>query len=266
MQLPRISRPLLACLPNTLICQDYALRAKDHKKKQTVLRSLKQKASERNEDEFYYAMLSRGKFSASKLSSGKNWTGTVAGDRGNKALDVETVRLLKTQDMGYLRTMRSVVAKEVTDLEEKVVIARAFAGIDANQEDEEEDDDDDSDSEEDEAPRNTKFKAKPKKIVFADSTEEVEKILPKQDDDDVDMHDSDDAESDHNKTGKVYDERRRERIERLQRRLQNAKKKMRSLAAAENALEMQRARMAKTQTVGGITKSGKKFKVRERKR
>lgn len=255
---------------NPLGHQDYALRAKDHKKKQTTLKSLKQKAADRNEDEFYYAMLSRGKFSADKLAGGKSWTGTVAGDRGNKVLDMETVRLLKTQDMGYLRTMRNVAAKEVADLEQKVVIAGSFAGIDVNQEEEADDDDDDHfDSEEEQAPRKTTSKSKPKKIVFAESTEEAERILPEEEDDDVDMNDSDDSESFHKKKGKgkgLDAVKRKERIERLQRRLQNAKKKLRALTTAENELEMQRARMAKTATVGGFTKSGKKFKVRERKR
>lgn len=207
-------------------------------------------------------MLSRGKFSADKLSSGKRWTGTVAGDRGNKAMDVDTVRLLKTQDIGYLRTMRNVAAKEVARLQEKAIIAGAFAGIDSNADDEDEDEDD-FDSEEDEAtPRETKT-SKPKKIVFAESEEEVDKVLPEQDDDDTDM-DDDSEDFDEKKDEEKM--KKRENVERLRRQLQVAKKKLKAFTDAENELEEQRAKMAKTPTYGGITKKGKKLKIRERKR
>lgn len=207
-------------------------------------------------------MLSRGKFSADKLAGGKKWTGTVAGDRGNKALDTDTVRLLKTQDLGYLRTMRNVVAKEVKELEEKAVITGAFAGIDTN---EDSDDEDDFDSD-DEAPPKSKAPSKPKKIIFADSVEEVDEKLPEpeEEDDDVDMSDDDFEKFEKEKDPQTL--KREENAERLRRKLQNAKKKLKALTDAENELEMQRARMAKTATVGGITKSGKKIKVRERKR
>lgn len=243
--------------------QDYSLRAKDHKKKQTVLKSLKQKAAERNEDEFYFGMVSRGKFSSGKLAVGKKWDGTVAGDRGNKALDMDTVRLLKTQDIGYLRTVRNVVAKEVRQLEQKAVIAGAFAGVEG---DDDEEDEDDFDSDEEIAPRKAKPQSKPKKIVFATSEEELQEKLPEPEgsDDDMDM-DDDDAE-------KVESEKDREatnrtqNAERLRQKLRNARKKLKALTDAENQLELQRARMAKTATVGSITKRGQKVKVRERKK
>lgn len=205
-------------------------------------------------------MVSRGKLSADRLSGGKRWTGTVAGDRGNKSMDMDTVRLLKTQDIGYLRTVRNVVAKEVADLEQRAVVAGAFAGVDANEGEEE----DDPDSDEDEAPPQPKAKAKPKKIVFADSVEEREDILPEEEDD-MDVDDDDDSDSSSGgKDPKAA--KRAQNAERLRRRLQNAKKKLKALTDAENELEIQRARMAKTATVGGITKAGKKIKIRERKR
>lgn len=205
-------------------------------------------------------MVSRGKLSADRLSGGKRWTGTIAGDRGNKSMDMDTVRLLKTQDIGYLRTVRNVVAKEVADLEQRAVVAGAFAGVDANEEEE----DDDLDSDEDEAPPQPKAKPKPKKIVFADSVEEREDILPEEGDD-MDVDDDDDSDSSSGgKDPKAA--KRAQNAERLRRRLQNAKKKLKALTDAENELEIQRARMAKTATVGGITKAGKKIKIRERKR
>lgn len=224
-----------------------------------MLKSLKQKAAERNEDEFYFGMVSRG-FSSGKFAGGKKWTGTVAGDRGNKVLDIDTVRLLKTQDLGYLRTARNVVAKEVAQLEQKVAIAGAFAGVDAEDEEEEESG---LDSDEDEAPRK-KSQQKPKKIVFADSAEDLKDKLPEQEDDDDEDMDDDNEKSDDEKN--LQAKRRAENAERLRRKLRHAKKKLKALTDAENELELQRARMAKTPTVGGVTKKGKTFKVRERKR
>lgn len=241
--------------------QDYSLRAKDHKKKQTVLKSLKQKAAERNEDEFYFGMVSRGKFSSGKLAVGKKWDGTVAGDRGNKSLDMDTVRLLKTQDIGYLRTVRNVVAKEVRDLEQKAVIAGAFAGVDGEDDEEEEDD---FDSDEDAAPRKAKPQSRPKKIVFAASEEELEEKMPEPEDSDVDMDDDDSEQLDNEKDREAR--KRAQNAERLRTKLRNARKKLKALTDAENELELQRARMAKTATVGSITKKGQKIKVRERKK
>ena len=196
-------------------------------------------------------MLSR-KGPGSALTRGKkSFTGTVEGDRGNKALDVDTVRLLKTQDIAYLRTVRNVAAKEVAELEQRAILAGAMKKGAA---DEEEDDDDDE-------PAQGK---KPKKIVFADDAESQLKGLPtpedEEDDDDMDIdhesEDGEDAEADANAI----------RAARLRRRLQNARKKLKTLTTAEDELELQRARMAKTATIGGVTKRGKKIKIRERKR
>ena len=48
--------------------------------------------------------------------------GTRMGDRGNKALSVDVVRLLKTQDAGYLRIMATKAKKEVDTLEQELHI------------------------------------------------------------------------------------------------------------------------------------------------
>jgi len=55
-------------------------------------------------------------------------------------------------------------------------------------------------------------------------------------------------------------------LEKLQKKLRNARKKFKALSRAEFELELQQAKMAKTATSGGITKRGKRIKVRERKR
>jgi len=236
--------------------QDYALRAKDHKAKQKTLRSLRQKAADRNEDEFNYAMLSRAA-PGSRLSEGRRWTGTVAGDRGNKSLGVDAVRLLKTQDAGYVRTARSVAAKAVRRLEERAVLAGQWAGeADAALRDDEgdgdEDEDDDEDGENRFAGRQARTRQKPpRRIVFVDPAE----LEGMGDDDDDDRG-----------KGAPPKDGQAEKAARLRRKLQNARKRLRALTDASTELDLQRARMSKTPTVGGVTKRGNRFKIRERKR
>ncbi|KAM0441308.1 hypothetical protein ACHAPT_000617 [Fusarium lateritium] len=240
--------------------KDYSLRAKDFNKKKAQLKALRDKAAERNEDEFYFGMMSR-KGPGSRIQDGKRWSGTVQGDRGNKVLDVDTVRLLKTQDIGYIRTMRQVVSKEVAKLEEQVVLTRGFDKLDEDEEDEQDDDD----SEFDFATAPSKPKA-PRKIIFMDDAEQREDVIQKQmDEDDQDAAD---------KTFEGFDDEKKEdpkaeraqALRRLQRQLENARKKLKALKDAEGELEIQRAKMAKTATSGGTTRKGKKIMVRTRKR
>ncbi|KLP20431.1 cgi-94 protein [Fusarium fujikuroi] len=237
--------------------KDYSLRAKDFNKKKAQLKNLKEKAAERNEDEFYFGMMSR-KGPGSRIQDGKRWSGTVEGDRGNKAMDVETVRLLKTQDIGYIRTMRQVVAKEVARLEEQVVLTRGFDKLDED----EDDADEGSDSEFDFATAPSRPKA-PRKIVFMDDEEQREETI-------LDLEDEEDADKtfeglDDDKK-KEEDFERAKALRRLRRQLENARKKLKALTDAEGELEIQRAKMAKTATSGGTTRKGKKIMVRTRKR
>lgn len=232
--------------------KDYSLRAKDYNKKKATLKSLRQKVAGRNEDEFYFGMMSRPG-AATKLSVGRGWTGTIDGDRGNKALDVDTVRLLKTQDVGALRTMRNVVAKEVNILRERVILAGgADLANNAGGGNEEDDEDDEI------APTEPSM---PRKIVFMDDVEEREQILQKQRQARDDMEAGGDDEE-----AEAEADRKAENLGKLQRRLQNARRKLKALTDAENELELQRAKMAKTPSYSGITKSGKRIKVKERKR
>lgn len=253
--------------------KDYSLRAKDWNKKKATLKNLREKAAARNEDEFSYKMITRGSGPGTTLSRGsdqkrdRHWTGTVDGDRGNKALPVDAVRLLKTQDMGYLRTVRSVLVKEVAQLEERAALAKAFLGVtDLEDEDDDEDEDDEDDfdfSEFDSAPKAKapKFKtsrpSKPTRIVFAENATERDDAVQNEI-----VRDDKAAAADNS-------EERQEKLDnarRLQRRLVKARTRLQVLNQAEHELELQRARMAKTATMDMITKTGKKIKVRERKR
>ncbi|KAL2021416.1 hypothetical protein VTK56DRAFT_7169 [Thermocarpiscus australiensis] len=234
--------------------KDYQKRAKDYNKKKEVLKSLRQKAAERNEDEFYFGMMSR-KGPGSALSRGKSFTGTVDGDRGNKAMDVDTVRLLKTQDLGYVRTMRNVAAREVRELEERFILAGGT---------EQPEDDDNDDESDDEISASAVRQQKPKKIVFFDAPEEREQAIERQTENEDDEMGDYEEDADGEKAAEAY--RKAQNLEKLGRKLKAARKKLKALSDAEYELELTQAKMAKTATSGGITKSGRRIKVRERKR
>ena len=237
--------------------KDYQKRAKDYNKKKAVLKSLRQKAADRNEDEFYFGMMSR-KGPGSSIKRGKTFSGEVEGDRGNRAMDVDTVRLLKTQDLGYIRTMRNVAAKEVRGLTERFVLAGGSEEMAESDEDDESDDDMGG-----RGPSRQPQKAK--RIVFFDAAEEREQVLEEQaEDEDEAMGDFDDDEEDDAKAAEA--QRKAQNLEKLARKLRSAKKKLKALQDAEYELELQQAKMAKTATSGGITKSGRRIKIRERKR
>ncbi|KAK1635995.1 small-subunit processome [Colletotrichum phormii] len=250
--------------------KDYSLRAKDYNKKKATIKSLREKAADRNEDEFYFGMLSRNSM-GSRLKDGRKWSGTVAGDRGNKAMDMDTVRLLKTQDVGYIRTMRNVISKEVRRLEEQIVL---IGGIDAANHNGGDDDDDDDLNSDSDAEESVRKPTGPRKIVFLDAAEAEAKAksadkgpmdLDDEEGDEDELEGFDDAKGD----GEGDDdatESREKQVARLRLQLQNAKKKLKVLTKAEQGLEIQRAKMAKSATSGGTTRKGKKIMVRARKR
>ncbi|PPR00027.1 hypothetical protein CVT24_009036 [Panaeolus cyanescens] len=82
--------------------KDYVKRARDYHEKQDRLTRLKQKAALRNKDEFYFAMTKE-----------KTQGGVRLKDRGNVALPTDMVKLLKTQDENYVRTMRTSNQKKI---------------------------------------------------------------------------------------------------------------------------------------------------------
>ncbi|PKS12818.1 hypothetical protein jhhlp_001030 [Lomentospora prolificans] len=223
--------------------KDYSLRAKDYNKKKAHLKNLRQKASERNEDEFYFGMHSR-KGPGSSIIRGKGFTGKVEGDRGNVALDTDVVRLLKTQDVAYVRTVANVVRKQVEELRRKVVMAGGG-------------------------------QARQRKIVFAEGLEEREEMLKGKDEDEVagdaDGFDAFDDEDDlddgmEDEEGGEIGRKDESELEKLERKLEAMEKKLNSLRKVETYLEIQQAKMAKTATSGGTTRKGKKLMVRKRKK
>lgn len=76
--------------------KDYRLRAADYHKKQAALKALKKKAETYNPDEYYHAM-------TRKKTDDR---GIVISERDTEVLSVAQVKLLKSQDVNYIRTMR----------------------------------------------------------------------------------------------------------------------------------------------------------------
>ncbi|KAL0264314.1 hypothetical protein SLS55_000262 [Diplodia seriata] len=242
--------------------KDYTLRAKDHNEKRKRLKTLREKAAERNPDEFSFGMMS---------SSVDRRTGTKVGDRGNRALTDDVVKLLKTQDAGYIRTMLQQVRKERERVEEGFVL--------------------DDEEGEIEALKGRRV-GKGKHTVFVGDREEQKGFAPEEwfdVEDEMDLErtwnrpkkqaekhgDAEDLEEtggQQKKAAKELDgrekralEKRREKAQQSRRsRVEGLKKKEQDLMAAEKELEDQRARM--NNNVGGVNKNGVKFKVRERKR
>lgn len=245
--------------------KDYKLRAADHREKKAKLKILSQKARDRNPDEFSFKM----------MSSQVDKQGRKVADRGNKALSVDVVKLLKTQDAGYIRTMLQVTRKEREELEKKLVMeeqgeVRAIKdGERARQgkhrvfvENEEEQEEFDPDAW---FGRGEQIPGRSESPTFGDlqddSSEEEEEVTqqPKK----LSKKQMEAEELARREARKFRKDRERAQ-ERTASKLQALKKRERELMAAEQELELQRAKM--NNTVGGVNKNGVKFKVRERKR
>lgn len=171
-------------------------------------------------------MMSRSGGAITIGNKGKS-TGTVDGKREAQVLSTEAVRLFKTQDLGYVRTMRNQVRKEVETLER--------AGVN---------------------------EGLGRKVVYCEDEGEVERRA----DGEVDSEE-DGEESEKEKLG--VEERKRRKLQRREKekianRLDVARERLKALTEAEEALDLQRAKMSKTPTTAN--KEGVKHKVRSRKR
>lgn len=199
----------------------------------------------------------------SRIKDGKSWTGTIQGDRGNKVLDMDTARLLKTQDMGYIRTMKQVARKEIAKLEEQIVMTRGMDRLGEESDNDNDNDSDDFDSDDDEPARKPSKPKAARKIRFFDDEEGQEDAMEAHlelEEKEIEKEDDEDKEKNDEET------EREKSLRRLRRQLEAARKKFQVLTDAEEALEEQRAKMAKTATSGGSTRRGKKIMVRTRKR
>jgi hypothetical protein len=246
--------------------KDYKLRAADHKQKKQKLKLLSQKARDRNPDEFSFKM----------MSSKVDRQGKKVADRGNEALSMDVVKLLKTQDAGYIRTMLQVIRKERQELEQRLVLeedeVRAVRDGDKTKQgkhrvyvdDEEEQRKFDPDSWFGKGHDLPDANSQPEDLRFGgyDDDSEDEEVVTKRPK--TLTKKQIEAQELAKKQQRAFNKSRDQAQSRTAMKLQIVKKRERELVAAEEELEAQRAKM--NNTVGGVNKHGVKFKVRERKR
>ncbi|KAL2314758.1 hypothetical protein POMI540_1766 [Schizosaccharomyces pombe] len=89
--------------------KDYAQRAQDYKTKQKKLKRLREKALERNPDEFYHEMTHK-----------KTKNGVPLEQREDSTIDMDTIKILKTQDIGWIRHHRNVERAKIDHLEQQM--------------------------------------------------------------------------------------------------------------------------------------------------
>lgn len=200
----------------------------------------------------------------------------------SRGLNHDAIKLLKTQDAGYLRTVGERVRREMEKVKEEVRVQEGIRGVLGGGEsegDEEEEDEDDWDG----------FGAvekKPKKLVFADDRDNQKalKRTLQEEEDKEDEEDGDDSfgarvreQQKKQKTRKelkaekqaLNDARRARKLkkradETRKNKLKALEKQFADITAAERALDLQRAKMSNS--IGGVNKNGMKFKIKERKR
>ena len=160
-------------------------------------------------------------------------SGAKLGDRGNKALSQDAVRLLKTQDTAYLRTMAMKARRETERLEQNTAVVGQVSK------------DDDG--------------GKGQHVVFVGDKEEQRGY------DRPDSAIRENGSADDGVNGRVARKRRKEQ-EARQARLEASRARVKEIEAAERELDLQRAKMAKSPSVGGTNKWGVKWKVRQRRK
>nr|CAG8440380.1 8453_t:CDS:2 [Entrophospora candida]CAG8476327.1 7593_t:CDS:2 [Entrophospora candida] len=88
--------------------KDYVLRARDYHSKQERLKKLREKAYFRNPDEFYFKMIN------SKTKEG------VHIQERNNAFSGDMIKLLKSQDLNYVKTQHDLGQKKIEKLKNEI--------------------------------------------------------------------------------------------------------------------------------------------------
>ena len=216
--------------------KDYKLRAADHKVKRRKLKTLQQKASERNEDEFYFGMMSAQSQGGVKVAK----RGVENAGGGGRVLRPAVVKLMKTQDVGYLRTVLQQTKRERERVEREVVGGNVGVKTDVPS-------------------------SREGRVVFAEESENhIGPDIPNQNTQ-MDGWLSEEDENSANEEDLTPEEQRKRHTQAVRRRKLDAlKEREHDLATALDEVETQRARM--NGSIGGVNKKGVKFKVRQRKR
>lgn len=186
-------------------------------------------------------------------------------------LSQNAVKLLKTQDLAYLQSSLQRTAKAIDKLEHEFTVGAANNVQVLGQEDE--------------------SRGNSQHLVFVDDEKDQARIAsqtssampPRRGLDNLPASEADNYENSSLKLKQVRESRRQlareaviaretAMIQRKHRKEQNArrvklaalKNRRKDLRSAEEELERQRAKMSNS--IGGVTKSGKKWRIRERKR
>ena len=206
----------------------------------------------------------------------KSKQGRKIAERGNPVLSQDAVKLLKTQDSGYLRIMLQKTRRALEKLEQEFVL-REEQGA--------------------EVLGDSKDRKEGQRIVFVNSREEQKQYTPgqrlalppsnsnegsenlsRQDAADEAYGDSEmvsttkasklrralEREELAQKEEKLLRKQHKKEQDSRRAKLAALKAREKDLIDAENELELQRAKMSNS--VGGVTKAGVKWKVRERKK
>lgn len=100
--------------------KDYKIRAKNYHHKQDVLRTLREKASMKNPDEFYFGMKN------SALDEGRHRKLAAAEAREREAeIGHEAVKIMKSQDLNYVRMQAAKDLKKI----ERMQASMHFLGV-----------------------------------------------------------------------------------------------------------------------------------------
>lgn len=229
--------------------------------------------------------------SANARTQGKHGSALARDSAASRGLSHEAIKLLKTQDAGYLRTVGERVRRELERVELDVRLqegmAGALPGSDTSRKGKKAEgggdmDDDGFDFDDDDLDNDDQA-TKPKKLVFADDHTEQRQLkkrrLQNHEDEDNDTEPTfEQAKTKPKKKSpkqlaaerQALVEARRARkirkraVDARENKVKALRKQLDDIVAAERELDWQRGRM--DNVVGGTNKNGVKWKIRERKR
>lgn len=225
--------------------------------------------------------------SAHSQTKGKH--GAAARDSAAKrGLSHEAIKLLKTQDAGYLRTTGERIRRQIEKLEQEVRLQEGIQEALGEKKDEtEEEEDDDDDFEFDFGPEEKRGQGqrKARKLVFADDRREQRALKKRRLSQENDQKEDEDEDKSFGELQKQQLKKSRRQLEaerqalvearrarKMKKRAAEARenklkalrKQYADITAAERELDWQRGRM--DNSVGGTNKDGIKWKIRERKK
>ncbi|KAF7717187.1 Uncharacterized protein PECH_004040 [Penicillium ucsense] len=269
--------------------KDYSLRAKDYNEKKAKLKRLQEKAKDRNPEEFYFGMVGKKNAQQGKHGRGVGVSRDSAAARG---LSHDAIKLLKTQDQNYLRTVGERIRRQIERLEHDVQLQEGMnkaLGVKSKKNDQDGNADDVDDladfdgfDDMDDLDFGAPLAPKPRKVLFADDKGVQQSLVHQREGEDSDSMDED-SEPDQPESTKSRKSakqlaaekealREARRARKIRKRVTEAREnKLAALRGqyaeiqkAEREVELQRGKMDRS--VGGTNKHGLKWKVRERKR